>query len=123
MAELPKYKMYVDGKWVEAASGEYFESFNPFTGKPFEDVKVFAFGQPNPARETLRVLGDHDARVDALRDVALRGVLARATRDRRGSGAAARRCRHGYWTATWWSLRHRIRRTRHTRCRGGARGD
>ncbi|MHB1217194.1 MAG: aldehyde dehydrogenase [Alphaproteobacteria bacterium] len=35
MAELPKYKMYIDGKWVEAASGEYFESFNPFTGKPW----------------------------------------------------------------------------------------
>ena len=35
MAELPKYKMFIDGKWIEAASGEYFESFNPFTGKPW----------------------------------------------------------------------------------------
>ena len=32
---LVKYKMYIDGQWTESASGQHFESFNPFTGKPW----------------------------------------------------------------------------------------
>jgi aldehyde dehydrogenase (NAD+) len=28
-----KYQMLIDGAWVDATSGEHFESFNPFTGK------------------------------------------------------------------------------------------
>lgn len=36
------------GKWL-----------NPFTGKPFEDAKVFAFGHTNPASDRVRVVGDH----------------------------------------------------------------
>jgi len=35
MAELAKLKMYINGEWVNPASGDYFESFNPFTGKPW----------------------------------------------------------------------------------------
>ena len=35
MAELDKLKIYIDGKFVNSRSGEYFESFNPFTGKPW----------------------------------------------------------------------------------------
>jgi aldehyde dehydrogenase (NAD+) len=27
--------MYIDGQWVESASGDYFESDNPFTGQPW----------------------------------------------------------------------------------------
>ncbi|MBI3916148.1 MAG: aldehyde dehydrogenase [Betaproteobacteria bacterium] len=27
--------MYIDGQWVEAASGEHFQSDNPYTGKPW----------------------------------------------------------------------------------------
>jgi aldehyde dehydrogenase (NAD+) len=34
-AQLKTYRMYIGGKWVEAASGAHFESFNPFTGKPW----------------------------------------------------------------------------------------
>ncbi len=30
---LEQYKMYIDGQWVESASGDYFESDNPFTGR------------------------------------------------------------------------------------------
>jgi aldehyde dehydrogenase (NAD+) len=30
-----KYKMLIGGDWVDADSGEHFESFNPFTGKPW----------------------------------------------------------------------------------------
>jgi aldehyde dehydrogenase (NAD+) len=32
---LAKYKMFIGGEWVEAASGESFPSDNPFTGKPW----------------------------------------------------------------------------------------
>src|SRR5688572_4495005 len=32
---LTKYKMFIGGAWVESASGEYFPSDNPFTGKPW----------------------------------------------------------------------------------------
>jgi (Z)-2-((N-methylformamido)methylene)-5-hydroxybutyrolactone dehydrogenase len=35
MATLEKLKMYIGGEWCEAASGEWFETFNPFTGKPW----------------------------------------------------------------------------------------
>ena len=35
MAELEKLNMYINGEWVEPASGEYFETFNPFTGQPW----------------------------------------------------------------------------------------
>ena len=31
--DLPKLQMYIDGEWVAPASGEYFESFNPYTAK------------------------------------------------------------------------------------------
>ena len=44
---LPKQQMFIDGEWTESASGEYFESFDPYTAKPWtlvprgnaEDVK------------------------------------------------------------------------------------
>jgi len=32
---LAKYKMFIGGEWVDAASGETFESDNPFTGRPW----------------------------------------------------------------------------------------
>ena len=35
MAELEKLNMYINGEWVEPASGDYFETFNPFTGQPW----------------------------------------------------------------------------------------
>ena len=38
MAELEKLTMYINGRWVEPVSGEYFESYNPFTGKPWAMV-------------------------------------------------------------------------------------
>jgi aldehyde dehydrogenase (NAD+) len=31
--DLAKYQMYIDGQWVESASGAHFESENPYTGK------------------------------------------------------------------------------------------
>jgi len=35
---LQNYKMFVDGKWVESSSGEYFESDNPYTGQPWARI-------------------------------------------------------------------------------------
>jgi len=32
---LARYKMFIGGEWVDAASGEHFESDNPYTGKPW----------------------------------------------------------------------------------------
>lgn len=35
MAELSKSKMFLGGEWVAPLTGEYFESHNPYTGKPW----------------------------------------------------------------------------------------
>jgi len=32
-ATLPRQEMFIDGEWTSSASGEYFESFDPFTAK------------------------------------------------------------------------------------------
>ena len=33
-----EYRMYIDGAWSEAADGEFYEDFNPFTGEVFARV-------------------------------------------------------------------------------------
>jgi acyl-CoA reductase-like NAD-dependent aldehyde dehydrogenase len=35
LATLTKYKMLIGGEWTDAQGGQHFESFNPFTGKPW----------------------------------------------------------------------------------------
>src|SRR5258708_7251688 len=76
---LIKLKIDIDGQWVDSASGQHFESFNPYTGKPWalvprgnaEDVdravrtarKAFTSGEwPNMTASRrgalLRKLGD-----------------------------------------------------------------
>src|SRR5262245_32164779 len=32
---LTKYRMFIGGEWVDASSGEYFETDNPYLGKPW----------------------------------------------------------------------------------------
>jgi aldehyde dehydrogenase (NAD+) len=32
---MKKHRMLIGGEWVEAASGEWFESMNPYTAKPW----------------------------------------------------------------------------------------
>ena len=32
---MQKYQMYIGGEWVAPSSGQWFESFNPFTGEPW----------------------------------------------------------------------------------------
>jgi len=38
MAKLEKLQMYIGGEWCDAHSGATFETFNPFTGKPWATV-------------------------------------------------------------------------------------
>ena len=35
IAGLTEYKMFIGGEWVESASGNSFESFNPYTAQPW----------------------------------------------------------------------------------------
>ncbi len=35
---MKKFQMYIDGKYVDAASGKWFDSYNPFTGKVWSQV-------------------------------------------------------------------------------------
>src|ERR1700712_4890070 len=35
MESLQRYQMFIGGEWVDAVSGEYFETDNPYTGKPW----------------------------------------------------------------------------------------
>jgi acyl-CoA reductase-like NAD-dependent aldehyde dehydrogenase len=37
-SSMQKFKMYIDGEFVEAASGKYFDSYYPFTGKVWSQV-------------------------------------------------------------------------------------
>ena len=32
---LTRLRMFIDGEWTESASGDYFETFDPFTAKPW----------------------------------------------------------------------------------------
>ena len=40
--DLPKLQMYIDGSFVEHASGAYLESYDPYTGKPLAQGEMFA---------------------------------------------------------------------------------
>lgn len=35
---MHRYQMYIGGEFVDASSGEWFETFNPFTGQPWAEV-------------------------------------------------------------------------------------
>ncbi|HXG80464.1 MAG TPA: aldehyde dehydrogenase [Sphingomicrobium sp.] len=35
---MDRYRMYIDGEWVDPASGEWFDSYNPYTGKPWAQI-------------------------------------------------------------------------------------
>ncbi len=50
MQELKKYQMYIGGEWVDPASGEWFESYNPYTGKPWA---LFPRGNEEDARRAV----------------------------------------------------------------------
>ena len=35
---MQRYHMYIDGKYVDSASGKWFDSYNPFTGEPWAQI-------------------------------------------------------------------------------------
>ncbi len=35
---MRKYQMYIDGKYVDPASGKWFDSYNPYTGEPWVQI-------------------------------------------------------------------------------------
>ncbi len=35
---MQKYQMYIDGKYVDPASGKWFDSYNPYTGEPWAQI-------------------------------------------------------------------------------------
>jgi acyl-CoA reductase-like NAD-dependent aldehyde dehydrogenase len=37
---MPNYKMFISGEWVAAESGEWFETFGPYTGQPWAMIGV-----------------------------------------------------------------------------------
>src|SRR5690349_8482426 len=47
MMSAKSYKMYIDGKWVDAINGKTFEDMNPYTGE------VYAY-LPSSSREDAR---------------------------------------------------------------------
>ena len=69
---LVKFRMYIDGQWVDSASGQHFESFNPFTGKPWALV-------PRGNAE------DVDRAVRAARKAFTAGEWPKMTATRRGA--------------------------------------
>ena len=48
---MKKYQMYVGGEWINPSSGEWFESFNPFTGEPWA---LIARGNAQDADQAIR---------------------------------------------------------------------
>ena len=69
---LVTYKMYIDGQWVSSASGQHFESHNPFTGKPWALI-------PRGNTE------DIDRAVQAARKAFTSGEWPKMTASRRGA--------------------------------------
>src|SRR5262249_2333216 len=37
-AQLPRYKMFIGGEWVAAASDQWIDSYDPYAGKPWAQV-------------------------------------------------------------------------------------
>jgi (Z)-2-((N-methylformamido)methylene)-5-hydroxybutyrolactone dehydrogenase len=48
---LNKHQMYIGGEWVAPASGQWFESYNPFTGEPWA---LIARGNAQDADQAVR---------------------------------------------------------------------
>ncbi|WP_375386025.1 aldehyde dehydrogenase [uncultured Microbacterium sp.] len=37
-SDIPTYELFIDGKWQSPTSGEYYETLNPYTGRPWARV-------------------------------------------------------------------------------------
>ncbi len=51
MNDLQKYQIYVDGNWCDPSSGKYFESQNPYLGKPWAAIPACSEDDVNRAVE------------------------------------------------------------------------
>jgi acyl-CoA reductase-like NAD-dependent aldehyde dehydrogenase len=71
-APLATYQLYIDGQWVEPASGEYFETDNPYLAQPWARV----------ARGTA---ADVDRAVQAAHRALTSGEWPKLTASRRGA--------------------------------------
>jgi (Z)-2-((N-methylformamido)methylene)-5-hydroxybutyrolactone dehydrogenase len=71
-ASLTKYKMFIGGEWTDAASGETFETINPYTGKPWAMI-------PRAGRE------DVDRAVRAAHDAFTKGEWPKLNATQRGA--------------------------------------
>mgnify|MGYP003346377957 CR=1 FL=1 len=69
---LPRYQMYIGGRWVDSASGEWLETDNPFLGQPWALI-------PRGSA------ADVDAAVTAARTALTSGDWPRLTPTRRGA--------------------------------------
>jgi aldehyde dehydrogenase (NAD+) len=58
-AELQSYRMFVGGDWVDAASGETFESLNPYTARPWARIPRAAAADVDAAVEAAWTAGRH----------------------------------------------------------------
>ena len=50
MSTLPKYRMFIGGEWVDPASGEWFETENPYTGRPWALIPRGGAAECEPRR-------------------------------------------------------------------------
>ena len=69
---MQSYQMFMDGRWVDAASGETFETENPYTGQPWATI-------PRGAAE------DADRAVSAAHRAFTSGEWPKMTPSRRGA--------------------------------------
>ena len=69
---MQSYQMFIDGRWVDAASGETFETENPYTGQPWATI-------PRGAAE------DVDRAVSAAHRAFTSGDWPKMTPSRRGA--------------------------------------
>jgi (Z)-2-((N-methylformamido)methylene)-5-hydroxybutyrolactone dehydrogenase len=74
MTDMQHRKMYIDGQWVDAESGEVFETVNPYTGKPWATAPLAGTADVRKAVDAARrALSGPWATMSA----AQRGVLIR----------------------------------------------
>ncbi len=38
MSSIQRFQMYIGGEWCDPASGEWFESYNPYTGQVWAEI-------------------------------------------------------------------------------------
>ena len=93
-AELKSYQTSIGGKWVDAASGKFFQTFDPYTGEPWALIPECDKADVDRAVEAaakaflVRTVAADDAdraRPDHAQDRAFHRAARRASRARRSA--------------------------------------